>query len=107
MVTVLTIPKKIYDFLISAFFPRASNISWGAVVVGDAATQILASQATRTGLIIVNNSTNTVFLGGSNTVTLANGLPLEAGASYENQDWVGAIWGISTADSNVRYQQFY
>ncbi|KKK85414.1 hypothetical protein LCGC14_2773540 [marine sediment metagenome] len=104
---VETVPKDILDLLSSANLAKAATISYGAVSVGDTATVILVEQSTRTGLIIVNNSTQTVYLGGD-AVSTANGLPLVEGASYGNQDWVGAIYGIVAAGtSDVRVEDFY
>ena len=86
---------------------KADTIAFGAVSVGDSATVILGVQATRTGFIIVNNSSQTVYLGTSG-VTTVNGLPLEAGASYENQLWTGAMYGIVAAGTaDVRVEDFY
>ena len=104
---VLTIPKKIYDWLVGAFFPKANTMSYGAVSVGIAVTEILALTASRTGLIIQNLSTADVYIGGD-AATLANGIKLEPGDVYENQDWIGAVYGIATAAaSDVRFEQFY
>jgi len=104
---VETVPKDILDLLSSANLAKAGTIAWGAVSVADEVTVILAAQPTRTGLIIVNNSTQTVYLG-LDTVSTVNGIPLEPGESYSNQDWVGAIYGIVAADtSDVRVEDFY
>ncbi len=86
---------------------KATTISWGNVtVVAATATEIRDTQR-RAALIIVNNSANTVYLGGTNAVTVANGLPLEPGANFETQDWIGPIWGIAAVNSNMRYMEFY
>lgn len=104
---VETVPKNILDLLSSAILAKASTIAWAAVSVDNTATQLLITRSTRTGFIVVNNSTQTVYLGGP-TITTATGLPLEAGASYSNQDWVGVFYGIVAADtSDVRVQEFY
>ena len=102
-----TVPKDILDILSSANFPKAASMSYGAISVTSAITTILVARSTRTGCIIVNNSDVTVYLGGD-AVTTANGLPLISGASYSNQDWVGAIYGIvSEGTANVRMEDFY
>ena len=108
MATILTIPKKIYDLLVSGNFGKADTIGWGAVSVDSTATVILASRASRTGLIIQNNSVKDVYIGADNTVTTVNGIKLEPGDIYENQDWIGAIYGIVAAGTaDIRAQEFY
>lgn len=102
-----TVPKDILDILESANLAKATTMLYGATSVEDEATLILAAQSTRTGFILVNNSAVTVYLGGD-AVTTANGLPLVSGASYSNQDWKGAIYGIvAVGSADVRKQDFY
>jgi len=92
---------------VEVYHHKVATMTHGAVSVTGAVTTILSAQATRTGLIIVNNSDQTVFLGGD-AVSVVNGLPLEVGASYSNQDWVGAIYGIVAAGTaDVRVEDFY
>lgn len=108
MATVLSIPKKIYDLLVSWKLIRANAMGWGAVSVGATATVILASRTLRKGLIIQNNSAKDVYIGPDNTVTSVNGMRLEPGDIYENQDWEGAIYGIVAAGTaDVRAQELY
>ena len=107
MATVLTIPKKIYDLLVSWKLIKANTMVYGAVSVTAAATLIIASTATRTGLIIQNNSAQDVYIGGD-VVTTVNGIKLEPGDIYENQDWTGAVYGrVAAGTADVRYEQFY
>lgn len=107
MTTILTIPKKIYDLLVSSKLKKADTMVYGSVAVGVAATEILAETTSRTSLIIQNVSTADVYLGGA-AVTTANGIKLEPGDVYSNQDWIGAVYGIATAAlSDVRYEHFF
>ena len=102
-----TVPKDILDILSAANIAKASTMSYGAITVEDTATEILAARSTRTGLLIVNNSAKTVYIGGD-AVTTLTGIPVVAGGSYENQDWVGALYGIvSAGTANVRVEEFY
>lgn len=75
-----------------------------AVSVGSTATLILAANADRERALIVNNGSQTIYLGKDNTVTTANGLPLAAGASLEDDRTSDAWYGIvasGTADVRV------
>jgi len=104
---VETVPKDILDILNSANLAKAGAMAYAPISVGVAATQILIDRATRTGFIIVNNSTKTVYLGGD-AVSTVNGIPLGAGASYSNQDWKGSFYGIVAAGTaDVRVEDFY
>jgi len=92
---------------VEVFQNKVDTMSYGAVEVDDEVTTVLNAHAGRTGFIIVNNSAQTVYLGGD-AVTTVNGLPLDAGASYENQLWVGAIYGIVAAGTaDLRVEDFY
>src|SRR5690348_3684526 len=72
-----------------------------SVSVGTAATLILAANANRYSANIVNNGSQTVYLGKDNTVTTANGFPLAAGEELEDRETTDAWYGIvasGTAD---------
>lgn len=102
MAIIKTILKKIYDSL------TATIITYGAVNVGTDATEILPIRLARAGLIIQNVSDKDVYIGGTDTVTTVLGLKLEPGDIYENQLWVGVVYGIVAAGvASVRYQDFY
>jgi hypothetical protein len=79
-----------------------------AVSVGTAATLIVPANNLRLSLYIVNNSTQTVYLGDS-TLTTSNGIPLQAGGTFQEDSggtktWGGAIYGIvSATTADVRY----
>lgn len=106
MTVYRTIIKKIYDVIKKAG-SMTYAVAGAGITVTAVATQIVPTRLTRTGFVIVNNSAQTVYLGGS-TVTTANGIPLAAGASYDNQLWVGAFYGIVAAGTaNVRFEDFY
>lgn len=86
---------------------RAATMAYGAITVSDTATEIVSSQTARVGIIILNNSGQTVYIGG-NVVTTASGIPLEPDDVYTNQDWAGAIYGIvASGTANVRVEDFY
>lgn len=84
-------------------FPKnAGNIAHGSVTVGTSATQIVGADTSRVCLIVFNNSNNWVYLGGSG-VTKDNGLPLPPKSWITLERFTGALYGIASADSNVRY----
>jgi len=104
---VETTPKEILDLLGNANFTKCENMVYGEIEIDNTATSILAANATTTGFIIYNNSDQTLFLG-SDAVTIVNGMPVVAGASYSNDLWTGAIYGIVAAGtSDVRVEVFY
>lgn len=77
-----------------------------AVAVGVAATLLLAADATRRAVRVLNNGTADIYLGGAG-VTTANGcIKLVPGALWVEDDAPGAAWyAISgTAGQNVRVQ---
>ena len=84
-------------------FPKwASNISHGSVTVGTSATQIVGANTNRTCLVVFNNSNNWVYLGGSG-VTTGNGLPLPPKSYIVLERYTGALYGIASASSEIRY----
>ena len=98
-----TIGRKIYDL-----FRKRTSAGYGAKSVLATATKILDVQLNRSCCVIVNNSAQTVYLGFTNGVTTAAGIPIVAGGSYDNQVWIGEIWGIVAAGTaNVRFEEFY
>lgn len=73
-----------------------------AVSVGVAATLIQAANSKTTGWAVKNNGSDIVYLGGDNTVSSANGYPLEPGESLL-WDARQNLYGISaTAGQDVR-----
>lgn len=83
--------------------PNSALSAPTAVSVGTAATRIDQGTVNRKYIIIVNNGSATVYVGSSDTVTTANGLPIAAGASLSmNLGPSLQLWGISTATQDVR-----
>ena len=86
-------------------------MAFGAKTVTNVATLIVSPNRERIGLTIVNNGTETIYLGPDNTVTVNNGLPLAQTGNLTEQNggagtemYYGAIWGIATTGPvNVRY----
>lgn len=93
--------------------PRAdeigsSTLATGQVTVTTTAATYLAAQDTRKRVVIVNNSTQTVWLGPA-TVTTANGFPLPVGAAVELRTTalIQAIIASGTMSGTVDYWQEY
>lgn len=95
--------------------------SYGTITVPATSNGVLvvAANKRRTGLLILNNSSVAMFFGSNNSVTVANGYPLAAGAEREwkldglpwaDRDgafYTGAIYGIvASGTENLRYWEF-
>ena len=78
--------------------------------VGVTSAQILAAQASRKGLIIMNISTSVVSLGIGATAVLGSGITLLPGGTWNMDEYsfvVGAINAIaSVAGSSIAIQEF-
>ena len=80
--------------------------SYNAVTITTNPTLIAANRNWRRGILIVNNSSQTVYLGMDSLVTTTTGLPLLPQDRFENAGyltlWRGPIYGIvvsGTADT--------
>lgn len=73
-----------------------------AISVGTGATLILAANSQRKSALIGNNNATggaTLFLGRDATVTVSNGYPLAAGASFTDASTKDAWYGIVASGS--------
>ena len=84
----------------------ASTFVAAAVTVGTSAVQLAAVDGARQGIIVENNGTVPIYLGGDNAVTVGGatgGIPVAAGAAFTDSTCTGALWAISgTAGQDVR-----
>lgn len=85
--------------------------SYGNKTIATSATLIVDTKNFRRGILIVNNSNQTVYLGMDNLVTTSNGLPLLPQDRFENAGyldlWRGPIWGIvSATTADTRYWDY-
>lgn len=86
-------------------------MAFGNKTVTNTATLIVGANRERIGLVIVNNGTETIFLGQDNTVTTLNGTPVLQGANMTEQNggagtemYYGPVYAIAaTGPVNVRY----
>ena len=85
-----------------------ANFTKGAISVAITATQIVAGDSTRKGLIISNTSTSaTLFVGPTSAITTANAIPVFPQGTFimsgTDEQWAGDVWGISTTTIDVRF----
>lgn len=83
-------------------------MAYNSVTVTDTATEIVGANSSRRNLTIVNNGSNTVFIGPDSSITTANAIPLYASSTRDSdvipEGYKGAIYGIVESGSeNVRY----
>jgi len=70
------------------------------------ATVIRPAAATRKAMLVCNNDTPTVWVGGTLGVTDATGMPLYSGSCFSPDNgtiYVGPLYGYATAQMEVRY----
>ena len=77
-----------------------------AITVGTTAVRLLTSNIKRKAFLIYNNGTATVYLISEQTLPAAKGIPIPAGASYNNDTCFGEYWIISeSAGQDVRVEE--
>lgn len=83
---------------------KPTNASSSALTTS---TLLVATSTSRNYLLITNDSANTVYLGLGAAAVSGKGIRLASGTSFEMKSgqnlFTAAIWGISTATSNVTY----
>lgn len=93
---------------ISALGAKSTGLS-GAITVSTSAVQILAADAARVSLDIVNNGAGDLYLGRTGAVTTSGatmGIKIVSGGSYSTDKYTGALYGIYSqvaASQNVAY----
>lgn len=77
---------------------KGATINNAAVTVGTVAAVLLAANADRRSMIILNNSANDIYIGSDATVTTANGLKIAAGQTITiDKAPQAAIYAIGSA----------
>ena len=80
-------------------------IQTNQVSVTNSATQIVPAFPSRSGIVLVNTGSVTVYIGENNSVTTATGCPLLASSSLSFST-TGAVYGITASTSaTVGYLQ--
>lgn len=73
------------------------------ISVTGSATQIVAASAARPDCTCFNNTATTLWIGGDNTVSIANGFPILSSATFKADAFTGTIFGIcDTGTCDVR-----
>ena len=84
-------------------------MAFNTVTVTTTATEIVAPNTKRLSLIVFNSGDEVVYIGQDNTVTIANGIPLNLDSSLTEESggtkmYCGPIYGIvGSGTSDVRY----
>jgi len=81
----------------------AGTMNYGNISVTTAATLIKATNASRKSILIRNNGSSTLYIGGNNSVTTSNGFEVIAGEEIYIKD-TDEIYGIVASGTlDVRY----
>lgn len=83
----------------------ASTMNYAAVSVGNTATSIKATNASRKAMIMKNNGAQSIFIGPANTVTTANGYELAAGKSIYIRDTTALYGIVASSTCDLRYME--
>lgn len=78
----------------------AANLGFNQVTVQNTATQIVAANATRRAVVIVNTDASNAIYIGSASVTSSTGIKLAAGANISIPT-VAAVYGITASSTAV------
>ena len=77
-----------------------------AVVIAAATAKKIATTGFGDPVFVENEGADVLYIGGDNTVTNANGFPIQVAPSVlsriDLKDYAGDIWGYSVAGCNVR-----
>lgn len=83
----------------------------GSVSVGSTATLVVNANNLRGAIAIVNNSSVTIYIGPSTSVTTANGIPILPSGNMTvggyAEVWRGAVYAIvATGSADLRYWEW-
>jgi len=77
-----------------------------ALSVGTSVIKLVDENPKRTGLLVYNNGSATVYILSAQNQTSSDGIPLATGASYENDNCYGAYWIVAASGTqNVRIEE--
>jgi|TARA_Y100000310_G_scaffold192960_1_gene192910 quinol-cytochrome oxidoreductase complex cytochrome b subunit len=72
----------------------ARTLNYGQVSVANTATVILAANIRRTSILVKNDGSADIYVGGDSSVTTSNGLIISPGEGVSFPEYYGAIHGI-------------
>lgn len=83
--------------------PLASSGTFGAAAPTTSSASAVASNSARNQLLLVNNGSQTVYVG-TGTVTTSNGIPIPPGGSLTITTYYGAVHAITASGTgDLRY----
>lgn len=86
----------------------SETISNSVATIETTASLLVSSRSNRNNLSIRNNSSNIVYIGFDNTVTVDDGYILDVDSVLNIDNYVGALYAISSTGSNeVRVMEVY
>jgi len=92
---------------VTSYPKRGTAFGYAQFTITTSATQIAWVDTTKLAVIVVNNSTQTVYLGDA-SVTTSDGLPLAPGASYSNDVYTGTMYArVAAGTADVRVHEYY
>jgi len=76
------------------------------LTVGTSVIELVKENPTRKGLLVYNNGSATVYILSAQNLTTSDGIPVAAGASYENDNCTGEYWIVAESGTqNVRVEE--
>ncbi len=81
--------------------------AFGAVTPSSGNVKLVDQRTNRVSVVVRNDGSNQVYLGGSDQVTTANGYPLLADEELEFPDYQGPLWVAVGAASDVRFFEVF
>lgn len=78
----------------------------GQKTVGESLVKLLGANPKRTGLLIVNNSSNTLYIGSKPDDTITSMLPVYTYGTYRNRHNQGDVFVVaSDPNTDLRYEE--
>lgn len=85
-----------------------NNVTATNETVGTSAASLVSARVARTQLVIYNNGSVAIYIGGDDNVDTDSGLVINTGSALSLDQFSGAIYAISgTASQDVRVLETY
>ena len=86
---------------------QASSFNTSTFTVTTTAQIVLGANSARKKILFYNNSSTTIYIGNTSSVTTSTGFPISQGAYYEETFFNGAYYGIvSSGTANLRLLEY-